>query len=69
MRRSVLLGTGSALPRRAIGNDELAKMVDTNDEWIQARTGIRNRYVASHDETTSTLATDAARAAIEVAFV
>ena len=69
MRRSVLLGTGSALPRRAIGNDELAKMVDTNDEWIQARTGIRNRYVASPDETTSTLATDAARAAIAAAGI
>ncbi len=67
MRRSVLLGTGSALPRRALSNDELAKMVDTNDEWIQARTGIRNRYIASPDETTSTLATDAARAAIEAA--
>lgn len=69
MRRSVLLGTGSALPRRALGNDELARMVDTNDEWIQARTGIRNRYVASPDETTSTLATDAARAAIAAAGI
>lgn len=69
MRRSVLLGTGSALPRRALGNDELAKLVDTNDEWIQARTGIRNRYVASPDETTSTLATDAARAAIAAAGI
>ncbi|MGE3693089.1 MAG: beta-ketoacyl-ACP synthase III [Novosphingobium sp.] len=67
MRRSVLLGTGSALPRRALGNDELAKMVDTSDEWIAARTGIRNRYVAAQDETTSTLGTQAARAAIEAA--
>jgi 3-oxoacyl-[acyl-carrier-protein] synthase III len=69
MRRSVLLGTGSALPRRALGNDELAKMVDTSDEWIQARTGIRNRHVASPDETTSTLATDAAKAAIAAAGI
>jgi len=69
MRRSVLLGSGSALPRRALSNNELAKMVDTNDEWIQARTGIRNRYVASPDETTSTLATEAARAAITAAGI
>ena len=46
MTRSVLIGTGSALPRRALGNEELAKMVDTSDEWIAERTGIRNRYIA-----------------------
>ena len=63
MRRSVLLGTGSALPRRALGNDELAKMVDTSDECITERTGIRNRYVAAPDETTSSLATASARMA------
>ena len=43
MRRSVLLGTGSALPRRAVSNEELAKTVDTNDEWIVERTGNHNR--------------------------
>jgi 3-oxoacyl-[acyl-carrier-protein] synthase III len=67
VRRSVLLGTGSALPRRALGNAELAKMVDTSDEWIVERTGIRNRYIAAPDETTSTLATEAAKKAMEAA--
>ncbi len=69
MRRSVLLGTGSALPRRALGNDELAKMVDTSDEWIVERTGIRNRHVAAPDETTSSLGTAAARAALDAAGI
>jgi 3-oxoacyl-[acyl-carrier-protein] synthase-3 len=69
MRRSVLLGTGSALPRRAVGNEELAKTVDTSDEWIVERTGIRNRYVAAPDETTASLATEAARNAIAAAGV
>jgi 3-oxoacyl-[acyl-carrier-protein] synthase-3 len=69
MRRSVVLGTGSALPRRALGNNELAGMVDTSDEWIVERTGIRNRYVAGPDETTSSLATDSARRALEAAGI
>ena len=68
-RMSVLIGTGSALPRRALGNAELAKMVDTSDEWIVERTGIRNRHVAAPDETTSTLATDAAKRALEAAGI
>lgn len=69
MRRSVVLGTGSALPRRALGNDELATMVDTSNEWIVERTGIRNRHVAAPDETTSSLATDSARKALEAAGI
>lgn len=69
MRRSVLIGTGSALPRRALGNEELAQRVDTSDEWIVERTGIRNRHIADKDETTSSLATDAARKAIEAAGI
>jgi 3-oxoacyl-[acyl-carrier-protein] synthase III len=69
MRRSVLLGTGSALPQRALGNDELARQVDTSDEWIAERTGIRNRYVAGEGETTASLATEAARKAIEAAGI
>ena len=69
MRRSVLIGTGSALPKRAMPNAELAKMVDTSDEWIVERTGIRNRHIAGPDETTSTLATAAARKAIEAAGI
>lgn len=68
-RRSVLIGTGSALPRRAVSNAEMATMVDTTDEWIVERTGIRNRHIAGDDETTSSLATDAARAAIAAAGV
>jgi 3-oxoacyl-[acyl-carrier-protein] synthase-3 len=67
VRLSVLLGTGSALPRRALGNAELAKMVDTSDEWIVERTGIRNRYIAAPDETTSSLATEAAKNALTAA--
>ncbi len=61
---SRLIGTGSALPRRIVTNAELAERVDTSDEWIVARTGIRQRHIASPDETTSTLAIAAARAAL-----
>ena len=67
IRRSILLGTGSALPVRAVSNAELAQTVDTSDEWIVERTGIRNRHIAGEGETTATLATDAARAALEAA--
>ncbi|MEZ0496277.1 beta-ketoacyl-ACP synthase III [Sphingomonas sp. IW22] len=67
--RSVIAGTGSALPRRRVSNDELAERVDTSDEWIVERTGIRFRHLAAEDETTSTLATDAARAALEAAGI
>lgn len=69
MRRSVVIGTGSALPVRAVSNAELAKQVDTTDEWIVARTGIRNRHIAGEGETTGTLATGAARAAIAAAGI
>ncbi|HKT84939.1 MAG TPA: beta-ketoacyl-ACP synthase III [Novosphingobium sp.] len=69
MLRSVLIGTGSALPRQAVSNQELAKRVDTSDEWIVERTGISNRHIAAPDETTSSLATDAARKAIEAAGI
>src|SRR3546814_615935 len=69
IRRSVGLGTGSALPARAVSNDELAQRVDTSDEWIRERTGIVNRYIADETETTSTLATDAGRMAIAAAGI
>ena len=62
MIRSVLKGTGSALPAKCVSNAELAERVDTSDEWIVERTGIRQRYIAGEGETTSTLATAAARA-------
>ena len=64
-RRSVVLGAGSALPRRSVTNEELAKTVDTTDAWIVERTGIRNRHIAGDDETTASLATDAARKALD----
>lgn len=67
--RSVIRGSGSALPARAVSNAELAKMVDTTDEWIVERTGIRNRYIAGEGETTGTLATEAARRALEAAGI
>ena len=69
MIRSVITGTGSALPRTCVTNAELAERVDTSDDWIVERTGIRQRYLAEADETTSTLATAAARAALEAAGV
>ena len=68
-RRSVVSGTGSALPKRQVTNDELAATVDTTDEWIVERTGIRNRYIAGEGETTGSLATEAARRALESAGV
>ncbi|NNC47623.1 MAG: ketoacyl-ACP synthase III [Sphingomonas sp.] len=65
--RSVILGSGSALPRRVVSNAELAEKVDTSDEWIVERTGIRQRYIADETETTATLGTDAAKKALEAA--
>ena len=65
--RAVIKGTGSALPKRRVDNAELAEMVDTTDEWIVERTGIRSRYIAGEGETTATLAADAARAALDAA--
>jgi 3-oxoacyl-[acyl-carrier-protein] synthase-3 len=69
MRRSLVLGVGSALPRRRVTNDELARSVDTSDEWIVERTGIRSRYIAGEGETTASLAADAARRALEHAGI
>ena len=54
--RSVVLGVGSALPRRRVDNAELAQTVDTTDQWIVERTGIRTRYLAGEGETTASLA-------------
>ncbi|HKN41516.1 MAG TPA: beta-ketoacyl-ACP synthase III [Sphingomicrobium sp.] len=65
--RSVVKGTGSALPNRRVDNAELAKLVETSDEWIVERTGIRSRYIAADGETTATLAVGACRAALEAA--
>ncbi|KGB53322.1 3-oxoacyl-[acyl-carrier-protein] synthase 3 [Sphingopyxis sp. LC81] len=65
--RAILAGTGSALPRTRVSNAELAARVDTSDEWIVERTGIRFRHIAEPDETTATLAADAAKQALAAA--
>ena len=62
--RSVVVGCGSALPERVVTNRELEGMVETSDPWIVQRTGIRQRYIASREETTSVLGLKAARAAL-----
>jgi 3-oxoacyl-[acyl-carrier-protein] synthase-3 len=67
--RSVVLGCGSYLPARILSNDELAKSVQTTDEWIVQRTGIRERHIAAPGELTSDLALNAARAALANAKV
>ncbi|MEQ8510361.1 MAG: beta-ketoacyl-ACP synthase III [Rhodospirillaceae bacterium] len=63
--RSVIRGVGSYLPSNVVTNDELAKKVDTSDEWIQERTGIKQRHVAAEGENTSDLAIAAGRQALE----
>ena len=69
MIRSVFKGAGSALPARIVTNDELAATVNTTDEWIRERTGIGARHIAGEGETTASLATAAARAALEAAGI
>jgi len=64
---SRILGTGSYLPARILTNADLEKLVETNDQWIVERTGIRERHIAAEGEFTSDLAAQAARAALEVA--
>lgn len=65
--RSIVLGTGSYLPEKIMTNDDLAKIVDTSDEWIVQRTGIRQRHVAAEGQNTSDLATRAAEQALAAA--
>lgn len=65
MIRSVVRGFGAALPKRVVTNRELEEMVETSDEWIVQRTGIRQRYVAGEDETTASLGAEAARKALD----
>ena len=67
--RSVVLGCGSYLPKRTLTNAELSRMVDTSDEWIVQRTGIRERHIAADGETTSELGIAAARAALDAAEI
>jgi len=65
--RSRILGTGAYTPERVLTNFELEKLVDTSDEWIRERTGIRERHIASETETTSDMAAAAARRALDAA--
>jgi 3-oxoacyl-[acyl-carrier-protein] synthase III len=67
--RSVVLGCGSYLPKRILTNAELARQIDTSDEWIVQRTGIRQRHIAAEGEFTSHLAINAARSALDHAGV
>ena len=67
MRRSRFVGCGAYLPDKVLGNDELAARVETSDEWITTRTGIRQRHIAADDELTSDLAHAACQAALEAA--
>ena len=63
-----ILGTGSFLPEKSVSNDDLSKVMDTSDEWISSRTGIRSRHISIED-TTSTMAVKAAKKALENAGV
>jgi len=65
MIRSVVRGHGAALPKRVMTNKELEDVVETSDEWIVQRTGIRQRYIAGEGETTASLGAQAARAALD----
>lgn len=69
MKYSAILSTGSYLPERVMTNEELEKLVDTTDEWIQARTGIKERHIARDDETTSDMCMQAAKIAIDEADI
>ena len=60
-----IIGTGSAVPKQVVTNDDLAKIVDTSDEWIRPRTGIRERRIAAAESGTSDLAAEAAKLVAE----
>ncbi|MFA5553204.1 MAG: beta-ketoacyl-ACP synthase III [Phycisphaerae bacterium] len=62
--RAVITGTGSFAPEKVLTNEDLSKMVDTTDEWITTRTGIKKRHITGDDETTAYLATEAAKRAL-----
>src|SRR5688500_6288907 len=66
---AIIAGTGSSVPEKRLTNDDLSKMVETNDEWITQRTGIKERRIAGPEETTATLGTAAARRAIQSAGI
>jgi 3-oxoacyl-[acyl-carrier-protein] synthase-3 len=67
--RAVIAGTGSCIPEKQLTNEDLTKMVDTSDEWITTRTGIKVRHIATENQTTASLATDAAKKALRHADI
>ncbi len=67
--RSYILSSGSYLPKKIMSNNDLEKIVETSDEWIYQRSGIKNRHIAAEDETTSDMAVKAAQKAIEDAGI
>lgn len=67
MKQTYIAGTGSYLPKKIVTNDELSKRIDTSDEWIFTRTGIRERHIASPEETTSMMGAEAAKQALAAA--
>ena len=69
MNRSIILGTGSAVPKKIVTNQDLESMVDTSDEWISSRTGIKQRHIAEDGDTTSLLAAEATQQALDMAGV
>jgi 3-oxoacyl-[acyl-carrier-protein] synthase-3 len=69
MIRTRIVGTGSYVPEKVLTNQELEKIVDTSDEWITTRTGIKERRITSNGETSSTLATNAAQRALDMAGI
>lgn len=69
MIRAKIIGTGSYLPRRVMTNEDWAKRVDTSDEWIVTRTGIKERHIAAEKEATSDLVCQAAKRALAAAKV
>ncbi|MBT8111196.1 MAG: 3-oxoacyl-ACP synthase, partial [Gammaproteobacteria bacterium] len=64
-----IAGIGSYLPEKVVTNHDLEKTMDTSDEWIRERTGIKRRHIAGDNETTSTMGVDAAKRAMESAGV
>src|SRR5213593_3143106 len=64
LRTVSIIGTGSYVPEKVLTNADLSRMVDTSDEWITQRTGIRERHIAAEAEATSDMALNAARAAL-----
>ncbi|MEM7069507.1 MAG: beta-ketoacyl-ACP synthase III [Pseudomonadota bacterium] len=69
MKRSVIIGCGSYVPEKAMTNAEFEKIIDTSDEWIVQRTGIKQRHIAAEGQTTADLAENAARAAMATAGI